>query len=274
MATHITSEQARPTAAPVRLMCVATHHKTGTVWIKRVIKAIAQEMDLPWIGVWNDGRMDKVPDMGAAFLCNWAGYFPEALWAREDAAFLHIIRDPRDVLLSGCAYHHSAPVKGEAFLHKARGDLGGATYQEHLNALESQYDKLMFEMENKHAETVSEMRRWPWGDPRVAELRYEDLMQDVEGALMRGALSQLGLAGADLDRGVEIFLANSLFGGLADPSAQGARVRAHVKSGGRIARWKTEMPKAIAVQYAARFGDDLIALGYENDRSWVGQLAD
>lgn len=255
-----------------RLMGVATHHKGGTVWIKRVIRTLAREMGVPWIGIWSDRQLSKIPAQGRAFLCNWAGWFPKALWDHDDFAALHVIRDPRDVLLSGCAYHQVAGVKGERFLHQPRADLDGRTYQDHLRALPDPEEKLLFEMHNKHAETLAEMRAWPYGDARVAELRYEDLMQDTDTALFDSALAQLGLSDKDRAAGRKAFWDNSLFGGLAKPEQRAGRLATHVASGGRLQRWQRELPRRVGRAYDRRFGDDLRALGYEQDASWVDRL--
>ncbi len=253
-------------------MGIATHHKGGTVWIKRVVKSISRTLGVPWIGIWSDRHLDRVPHTGRAFLCNWAGHFGRALWDRDDFAALHVIRDPRDILLSGCAYHQVAGPKGEKFLHTPRPDLDGQTYQQHLCALPSDHDRLRFEMTNKHAETLREMRGWPWGQANAVELRYEDLMQDTEGQRFGAALRRMGFEGRDLAAGLQAFWDNSLFGGLSQAGQRSERVSAHVVSGGRLQRWKTEMPRAIGALYEAQFGDDLRALGYETDGGWVDTL--
>lgn len=256
-----------------RLMCVATHHKAGTIWIKRVIRALSTAIDVPWIGIWSDRQLNKVPNVGRAFLCNWAGTFPAELWSSAETTFLHVIRDPRDVLLSGCSYHLTAPVKGEQFLHVPREDLDGRTYQQHLNSLDDRDEQLLFEMTNKHAETLAEMRAWPYDDERSTELRYEDLMADTECTAVRRAFGALGLQGEEIEIGARAFWNNSLFGGLADQNARTGRLKDHVRSGGQVRRWEKELPRPVGQTYADRFGDDLIALGYEQDTTWVDRLA-
>lgn len=257
-----------------RLMCIATHHKGGTVWIKRVVRALSHAIGVPWIGIWSDRHMNKVPETGAAFLCNWHGRFPKALWQSGESAFLHVIRDPRDVLLSGCSYHQTAGEKGEKFLHETRADLDGRSYQQHLNGLSSLNDKLLFEMKNKHADTLAEMRAWPYDDPHSIDLRYEDLMQDRDGTVFGAALKRLGLDAAGVAAGLRAFWDNSLFGGLADDAAREGRLQSHISSGGRLRRWQNELPRAVGRIYADHFGKDLIALGYETDMNWVDTLPD
>ncbi len=250
-----------------RLMCIATHHKGGTVWIKSIIRALSRSLSIPWFGIWSDRHMGKVPKAGRAFLCNWHGVFPQSLWDSEDTAFLHVIRDPRDVLLSGCRYHLTAGPKGEKFLHQPRSDLEGRTYQEHLNGLATYAEQLLFEMANKHAETLAEMLRWPWGHPRSTELRYETLMDDVDGAGFAAALGELGLHRDEARVGARIFWDKSLQGGLSKREARPG----HVTSGAPR-RWMHELPREIGEIYAERHGDALIALGYETDNTWIRQL--
>jgi len=254
-----------------RLICVVTHHKAGTVWIKRVVRAMSGALNIPWIGLWSEKRLDRVPCQGRAFLCNWNGWMPRQIRARDDVAFLHLIRDPRDVLISGCAYHHHAPVRGEKFLHVPRPDLGGATYQQHLRALPDDAAKLRFEMGEKHAETLAEMRAWPYDDPRGVELRYEDIVADPSMAAFSDALERLGFHGAEHAAGLDAFWRNSLFGGLKSGAARTGRLATHISSSGGP-RWPDELPGAVARDYAARFGGDLIALGYEAGEDWAKTL--
>lgn len=255
-----------------RLMCFATHHKTGTVWIRRTVQAMSAAFGVEWHGLWRNEAMWKVPQEGRAFLVNWAGWFPEALWQHEDVGFVHMIRDPRDVLLSGCVYHHYAAEQGERWLHQPRADFGGKTYQQALNAVQGDEAKLLFEMRGKHRETVEEMLRWPWGDARVFELRYEDLIRDEDCSLFARALAHLGFQGEALAQGRKLFWEQSLFGGMADIENRPRHLLGHVHSEGALQRWRREMPRAVGEAYAAEFGPALRALGYEQDDSWVQDL--
>lgn len=257
----------QPEHADTRLMCLATHHKGGTVWMKQVVKGLSALWNVPWIGIWNDRRVKQIPDDGPAFLVNWHGHFPQSLWDRDDARFLHIIRDPRDVLLSGCAYHQHAGPEGEAFLHTPRADLGGLTYQQALVAIVDPTEKLLFEMREKHAQTVAEMRAWPYEDPRSMTIRYEDLMQDVDGQVFRRAMAHWGMDPELQDAANTVFWNNSLFGGLSEAGARAG----HVQSG-QIGRWGRELPETVAQTYVHEFGDDLISLGYETSHDWIHQV--
>ena len=246
-----------------RLIAVGTHHKTGTLWMRAVFRRLAGMLGLSEHVVYPRTARPKVDPMRErALLMSWSSRFPAWLMARPDARVLHVIRDPRDVLLSGMRYHRHAGEKGERFLHEPRDDLDGRTYQEHLNGLADEGARLLFEMENKHAETLAEMLAWDYDHPATVETRYEALMADTDCRLFREHLRDLGLPEAEVDQGVEVFWAKSLFGGLADPAVRGDRVAAHVASG-QVAQWRERLPRAVAEIYAERHGDALVALGYE-----------
>ena len=182
-----------------------------------------------------------------------------------------MIRNPRDVLLSGEAYHRKASAKVEGHLHLPREDLGGKTYQEHLNSLPNRTERLLFEMGEIHARTLSEMTAWTYDAPTSVELRCEEAMQDDNCDGIRAALQFLGFSDSEAERGREIFWQHSLFGGLKNPSDRGPRYKVHVTSG-KVARWRSELPYEVGRTYAERFGRDLIALGYETNLDWVDAL--
>lgn len=259
----------QPMTAP-RILCVGTHHKTGTIWMQQVFKALSAALNLPKFSMWKRA-VKRLPAEGRVLGTNWDSAFPDELFARDDVLFLHIIRDPRDVLLSGARYHETAPASKEDWLHEPRPEFGGMTYQQKLLSIPDADDRILFEMEHKHADTLRQMRAWDYSRANSIEWQYEALIADTDCTQFRDALTRFGLSAEQVEKGTRAFWENSLFGGMADPAQRKTVVAGHVNSG--VARqWPGKMSPRVGRAYLDRFGDDLIALGYETDKNWLGAL--
>lgn len=254
-----------------RIYCVATHHKTGTVWMGNVFRRISKVLGLEFVYAARINGLDDLARYDRAIVVSWKSKFPEEILNSPEARFLHIVRDPRDILLSGCSFHKKTDSKHEGFLYTPRASLGGRSYQEHLRALDNRNEELLFEMRNKHDETIQEIRSWNFDDPRSTELRYEDMLSDVDTELFAGALRNFGMNKVEVTKARGIYYRKSLFGGLA--KGQDVTRAGHITSDKKV-RWHTELPFEVAKVYAEAYGQDLIDLGYEKDNSWVERLQD
>jgi hypothetical protein len=253
-----------------RLICVGTHHKTGTLWMRKVFRDIARDQDIPFMQFYRMERMVDVADTGPHILVNWSSSFPPPLLDHPDARFIHMIRDPRDVLLSGMRFHRIAPLLNEKFLREERREWGGKNYQDYLNSLPNEHEQLLFEMAHKHDKTVREMVKWPADHPGAITLKYEDMIDDPDCTLFRKVLGTFAFDGIDIDRAVQSYWDKSLFGGLAKTSDRTERESLHVTSGTK-AQWVTKMPREIAEIYADQYGEALRVLGYADNSDWVHQ---
>ncbi len=243
--------------------------------MRRVFFEIARRRGQPLRLAQRPGDADLIAEMiarGPCFLFVNNGRRPAVLEQQSNLVIIHMIRDPRDVLLSGLEYHlkhKPRPGSPEAAIHTPREDFDGLTYQERLRSLPSRSAKLRFEMRRRHSLTVKQMLAWDYDDPRHIEWRYEDMMEDHDQAAFNAALETAGYAKPDRAEMCRVFWERSLFGGADQPG--GGSGSAHITSG-KTRRWKTELPGEFAREYASVFGEALIKLGYETDESWLKTL--
>lgn len=237
-----------------RKIVVATHHKTGTLWMKRTFDKLSSSLGLTFCDVDMDGlnaEADVLFDQHSNFAATYSG----------DFRGLHLIRDPRDVVISAMHYHRES---AEEWLHLPRDDFGGLTYQQKLNSLDPE-DQFVLEMTTFSRRTIEQMLEWRYDQERFYEAKYERLIVDVGAIEFGKILNFLGVSGIDAFQGMAIFRAGSLFG----PSPP--RTRGHIRDG-RKEQWRTFYRRHHGVLFLDTFGDALVRLGYEPDNAWVDRL--
>ena len=243
---------------------VATHHKTGTVWMDGVFKAIARDVGARYVDFRSQHR-NLGEALGTPFiLLNYDSNFREHahVLQRDDVRILHLVRDPRDVLISAMHYHKKS---AESWLHEPIPGYDNLTYQRSLRALPTRFDQYLFEMEHSTAGTLCDMLSWQYGQANCFEARYENLRQDLQLTYWRRISAFLGFDEYEQEVACRRFWQNSLFGGL---SRLGNK---HVRSG-KVAQWKREFTRELAQAFLKKFPGALQSLGYETNNSWVSQL--
>jgi hypothetical protein len=240
---------------------VATHHKTGTVWMDGVFKAIASDIGARYVDfrLQYDELTEALRSPFVLFNCDSnfrdCGY----LLDRDDVRVLHLIRDPRDVLISGMHYHKKST---ESWLHEPVPGYDNVTYQRRLKSLPTKFEQYVFEMEHSTAGTLRDMSHWQYGRINCFEARYEDLRRDTSLAYWAKIAAFLGFDEAENDFCGRRFWQNSLFGGLPRLGNK------HVRSGD-VAQWKRGFTPELAYAFLERFPNALQHLGYEPDNQWV-----
>src|SRR5206468_2245881 len=206
------------------------------------------------------GRLDHEPFILFSYDSDFGDF--SSLLDREDVKILHLIRDPRDVVISAMHYHKASR---ESWLHEPIPGYDNLTYQRALQNLPTRFAQYVFEMENSSASTLRDMAGWYYGRANCFEARYEDLRQDTELVTWQRILAFLGLDAEEQAIGSHRFWQNSLFGGL---SRLGNR---HVRSGA-VAQWRREFTPELAAAFLKRFPRALQSLGYETNDAWALEL--
>ncbi|MGC1306605.1 MAG: sulfotransferase domain-containing protein [Phormidesmis sp.] len=170
------------------------------------------------------------------------------------------MRDPRDIVISGCFYHLDA---AEDWLHVPRAGFGGLSYQDKMRSLPSLNERILFEMENQAYHTIKCIDSWNYQHQNFIEAKWEDLIEDKDLKLFEVMFKFLGFKEGVIDSLLEIAWRNSLF------SNEIERNTLHVRSG-KIGQWKTLYMPEHSARFKSLFGDILVRLGYEEDNEqWL-----
>lgn len=227
------------------------HHKAGTVWFRRVLLETSRSYGLRF----RTGTDRPVPaDADIVFYAGTRS-FDRALVEGRRLRGAHVVRDPRDLVVSGYEYHL---VTEEAWALAPDEAYGGRSYQEHLRSLDERRG-LAAEIDWLLAATAVEMQRWDYRQPDVLELRYEDVLADEQGSFEQ-LFRWYGFDDAAVARGLSVVERLSRRNG-------GAR-RSHPIRSSAPGEWRTRLSHEHVDALKAGVGDLLIRLGYEGDGNW------
>lgn len=230
---------------------VATHHKTGTAWIGGIFQKIAKELALVFIKE-KPANGDEKWDI----LHNNHSRFNFEYFKKLDYRGFHIIRDPRDIAISGAFYHCKS---SEEWLHVKKPAFGGLTYQEKINSYDDFSDKLLFEMEHTALNTIAEIKAWDYTNPNFINVKYEDLIVDNQLFLFHKIYDFLQFSGHNIPKCLQISYDNSLFSG-------NLKKDTHRRSG-KSQQWKKYFKTVHHQKFLELYGNVLVELDYESKNS-------
>jgi len=174
----------------------------------------------------------------------------------------HLIRDPRDLLISAYFYHLRTAEAWCALPNPEHGSLPpDVSYQQHLCSLD-QEQGLLCELNNVSGRIIQRMTEWDYSNPNILELRYEQVVGNERATFQRlfewyGFNTDKAIQAADIADGMA--LKN------ADPNS--AMVR-HARPGSRIGQWQDYFTPAVKQAFKHKYGEALINLGYCKDTHW------
>lgn len=247
-----------------------SHHKVGTSWFRNILQAVAEEFGLRFV------KDDPALISGKPLI-----YFQHRPAA--DPATLdhyrgsHMIRDPRDVVISGYHYHlwtqeswAITPIQElPANMEKAWPllpirEIGHMSYQEYLKSLPKE-EGILAEIKRASTGTIREMVTWDYGNPAIFEIKYEAIIKDEEN-IFRQMFSHYGFKNAAIEKSCAIAEKFS-FKNRAKRHVGSVKSESHLRSG-KPRQWETEFTPALRDYFKQLHGQDLIDLGYEKDLSW------
>ncbi len=258
-----------------RPIFIATHHKGGTVWINSTFRRIGRLCNFPFIHL-NTGEIGwAIRDDKRAYM------HKELAQARADGASgaiavdyhattpdvsdipnakgIHLVRDPRDMLISAIRYHHTS---NEIWLDQPDPRFDGRSFRDQFRTHESDHDQIAFELDTFMGEELERMGAFEDRadfDGIFRTVKYEDLMDDVDLMHFHELAIHLGLTGQELIHAQQAFWNQSLFGGMRH--AQTDASNTHVRDG-RTAQWRDILDESTISMIHQRIGHVIERLGY------------
>lgn len=233
------------TDTPVRF--VATHHKVMTTYFTAVLRPLAIALKQPYQKVYTDPfRADArmVLSMHSKLNLTELGRYRG----------IHVMRDPRDMIVSGYHYHKWTH---EDWVH--RPDKNGESYQQKLNRADKR-SGLFMEIDHFIFFYRKTLENWNISDLDIYEVAYEDLMGPERNRIYGEMFSHLGLEGPDLDLATDLmrlFEAKNRTGRSAGP----VTAKSHIRSG-KSGQWQAELDADHIAYIEKELGPVLRKFGY------------
>jgi hypothetical protein len=254
---------------------VFSYHKSGTTLFDRVMRSVAERFGLSirvQYGMAHD--IDRATDIVL---------LPHSLLGlglARDYRAVRIIRDPRDIWVSGYLYHrHTAeawctntnfdprpPItyprvdfsmqhRPERWKRTWLSRLKGKSYQQNLLDRD-QTEGLAFELDGYTGCTLAAMQTWrPL--PGVLDVKLEDIARDFEGT-MHSVFSHLGFSMVEIETAVQLAATEDI--NRMDDAALKANMHIHSRT---LSKWRMMLSETQVRDFERRYGGLILGLGYE-----------
>lgn len=170
----------------------------------------------------------------------------------------HIVRDPRDVIVSGYFSHlYSHPEEGWNWLKRHRA---------YLRSL-SKHDGIMVEMEFS-IRSMANMLTWNYSNPNILEIRFEDIVTN-DVAHFAKVFGFLGLFPNKITMPQIAATAEKYsFANLSNGRTRGQQNNLSHYRKGQPGDWHNHFDSSHVDYFKRLYNPLLLKLGYENDEDW------
>jgi hypothetical protein len=253
------------------------HHRVGTVWFKRILSSISLRFFIPF---YQRNRVDQEIEFPRKPFIYLDTHSLLDVSKMTDYRGTHIIRDPRDLVVSGYYYHlwtdeewanlkisellKAVPMLRDRMALLPLHAMMDVSYREYLNRLPKE-EGLLSEIKRASCGPIKVMREWGYNNANFLEIKYEDLLHDEEKSF-RKIFSHYGFKPSAIDTATEIALSYS-FKRISRRDIGQVEKQSHMRSG-KIQQWKDEFGEVHKKLFKELHGNDLIKFGYETDLNW------
>jgi len=240
-------------SAPSCVLVHCAHHKIGTVWWGNILGAVASRCGVSY----GEVSETEFPESADVYLFRHSRDFDRSCLAGRPFRGTHMIRDPRDVIVSGYFYHLWTT---EPWANRPNARYGGRSYREELNRLD-QHDGLLLEIERIWRDQLRDMLAWDYSQPEFLELRYENVIVDDVGSFEQ-VFRHFGFADHEVSEGLRIVEQMS-FRRVAGRKVGQVGAASHLRSG-RPGEWREHFTADHLDRWQELGGDAAVAkLGYD-----------
>jgi len=258
------------------------YHKCGTVLLSKTLRRICDRFG--WRFVQTYGRCESLPSKYDVVLFSHSETTPEIM--RKMYKGIHVIRDPRDVIVSGYLYHSRCNepwcintdlepsgevdfpkvpfIKSTATREEIESYLkflSNKSYQENLKARD--FDEgFIFEMEGYSGWTIKSMAEWDYTNADVLELKFEDMLANYDQTFS-DIFDWLDLTQKQQTIALELASLEDY----SKMSNEQKKANPHISST-RISKWAGYFKDVHKEKFQELFGTVLVKLGYEKDNNW------
>ena len=235
-----------------KLIFHGTYHKMGTVWLMRVLEKVADNWKLCM------QKSNEHEDIvGSDTDIIFANHSHLDLDSFGDFIGSHMIRDPRDCVVSGYFYHLWTD---EAWAHQPQQWYDGLSYQQHLKSL-NQEDGLAAEISTfaGYAKTYR-LRDWNYDDDRIFEIKYEELLADEQKTFTK-LFQHYGFSETAVNKSVQL-ASQCSFKKVSGRQVGQSQAKSHLRSG-RPGEWKEVLSENHLRLIEEQFGNLIEQMGYE-----------
>ncbi len=242
---------------PVIIHCC--YHKIGTVWFGRILREVAAHFGLSFGSGHNFATISDFEDNGSSDIFLDLGSHVRLTQLGEYKGS-HLVRDPRDMIVSGYFYHLWT---AESWANLPRAEFRGRSYKEYLNSLD--VDEGLAQEIHRVNFWVPHMADWDYSNPRIYEMRYEDLIRDEQRhfAEMFRHYGFTDEAVSKSRRIVEKYSFKKMTGGRPAQS----KAKSHLRSG-KAGEGRSHFKQSHKDLFKELYPGVLQTLGYEPNDNW------
>lgn len=228
------------------------HYRAGSSWVVSILNSICEARGFRFV-LYHKWAGDDINHVAILADINAELHHKERI--RPHRGF-HVIRDPRDIVISAYFSHLHSHALGD-WLVEQRRSLASLDQDEGILAT--------IDFRSKQFRRMSD---WNYSDPNILEAKFEDLIEDSASQFNR-ILEFLDLGPRRLGRNlVETILRDHTFRRLSGGRSRGEEKLDHHYRSGTPGDWRRYFSDKNKEYFKERYGQLVIDLGYEPDSNW------